>query len=95
MAIQKLHERHFVVCALCPEEDQLQQFTSLKLKTEWLTNHARGTHWKRSAYTPDAMQSVTVLYEKAVPDSDQDSDATDPTDAFLFMIQVLREQELL
>lgn len=92
MSTPKLHERHFVICALCDEQD-VQVFTSLKLKTDWLTNHARGQHWKQSAYVPDAMHTVTVLYEKKVPDSDQDPDTVDPADDFLYMLTILRDQE--
>lgn len=88
MAIPKNWERHFIACALCGE--RTIQF-SISEANKWMHRHAQGRHRKSSSYLPDAIRSVTVLFE-ANGSEDQQFEHVDPTQQMLATLNWINEE---
>lgn len=80
MAIPKRYERHVVACALCNTEKQFGDYADAQ---RWVQSHSRFNHQKRNSYLPDALRTITVIYETKTTSETQLPEHCDPTSKFL------------
>lgn len=93
MAIPQRFEQHVLACALCGHQVKA---TNIPAAQKWLSEHVRVTHRKKNSYTPDAVRTITIIYQ-ANGDEDQSPplDTIDPTSQFLKTITWMTEKDLL